>query len=147
MKLIRTESGQKLSATYKSGKYDEWASRTKIKMPKVGEAENTGSGRSFGQRTKYRHQKTTAPKQLDKFHKDYDKKVKQMKKKTNRGEEDGDDPSERYKPGRKAKTVGKPTWKAKSELKTVDQVRKQRKIVANRKAKNARPSRKVGKRR
>lgn len=38
-KLIRTESGAKLPASYKSGTYDEWKKKQKVYLPKVGELE------------------------------------------------------------------------------------------------------------
>ncbi|KAI5478394.1 ATP-dependent rna helicase dbp10 [Pseudohyphozyma bogoriensis] len=54
-KLIKSESGQKLAASFKSGVYDEWQKKKRINVPKVGEAElkgrtNTGTGEK-----RYRH--------------------------------------------------------------------------------------------
>lgn len=61
-KLIRTESGGKLPASFKSGSFDDWKKKQKVFLPKIGEAElknrhmpnrSAGPGASGGQR--YRH--------------------------------------------------------------------------------------------
>ena len=41
-KLVRSESGQKLPASFKSGVFDEWRKNSRISMPKIGEAELKG---------------------------------------------------------------------------------------------------------
>ncbi|CAJ0876916.1 7478_t:CDS:10 [Entrophospora sp. SA101] len=38
-KLIKTESGVKLPATYKSGRFNDWRQKNKVSMPRVGEKE------------------------------------------------------------------------------------------------------------
>ncbi|GAA6044170.1 hypothetical protein JCM8097_007216 [Rhodosporidiobolus ruineniae] len=53
-KLIRSESGQRLPATFKSGVYDEWAKKTRVKVPKAGEDEIKGRTVQGGKR--FRHQ-------------------------------------------------------------------------------------------
>ncbi|GLB37444.1 putative DBP10CT (NUC160) domain containing protein [Lyophyllum shimeji] len=148
VKLVTTESGAKLPATYRSGRFDEWQAKTRVTLPKVGEAENEAIGRrsnsSAGQR--FRHKAMTPAKPLDKLHVSYERRLRQTKK----SEEDGGN----AKPAagsskRSTKAVGrygsKPIVKVKSELKTSEQIRKHRKIMEHRKAKNARPSRKAGK--
>lgn len=42
-KLIKSESGQKLSASFKSGVFDEWKRKQRVSVPKVGEPEAPGS--------------------------------------------------------------------------------------------------------
>ncbi|GAA5935543.1 ATP-dependent RNA helicase DBP10 [Sporobolomyces koalae] len=54
-KMIRSESGQKLSATFKSGVFDDWKKKSRTYMPKVGEAELAGRT-STGTEKKWRHQ-------------------------------------------------------------------------------------------
>lgn len=41
-KLIKSESGQKLPASFKSGVFDEWRRKQRVSVPKVGEAELKG---------------------------------------------------------------------------------------------------------
>ncbi|KAL1748864.1 P-loop containing nucleoside triphosphate hydrolase protein [Schizophyllum fasciatum] len=150
VKLVRTESGQRLPATYRSGRFDEWKQRSHASLPKVGEqeAESASRGRP-GQR--FKHNKiATSAKPLDKLRTDYERKVRQMKKKGEVAEDEAGPSSFGAKPGSKggkikkgARFAGKTMGRAKNELKTVDQIRKSRNVQEKRKAKNARaPSRK-----
>jgi ATP-dependent RNA helicase DDX54/DBP10 len=144
VKLVKTESGTKLPATYRSGRFDEWKAKTRVSLPKIGEAENEGTGRRMGGPggQRYKHNKVIAAKPFDKLHTSYDRKVRQIKK---REEEGGGEPS---KPapvtGRQPKTAsrygGKTFGRVKTELKTTEQIRKGRKQMENKRAKNARPS-------
>ncbi|KAI0630281.1 DEAD-domain-containing protein [Trametes polyzona] len=152
VKMVKTESGAKLPATYRSGRFDEWKAKSHVSIPRVGEAEADGPrrGGSAGPGgRKYRHKQVVAPKPLDPLRKDYEKKVKKFK---GAEKEDGEaggarGASSRPPPGKKGvRFGGKPLGKVKNELKTVDQIRKARKIAEQRKAKNARPSRRKGKR-
>ncbi|KZT72081.1 DEAD-domain-containing protein [Daedalea quercina L-15889] len=152
VKLVRTESGVKLPATYRSGRFDEWKAKSRLYLPKVGEAEMDGPRRgnsSVGGR-KFKHHQTAASKPLDRLSKDYERKARQRKKQEqNSGADDDARPSPR--PGKKGKALGKrnggkTVGKVRSELKTVDQIRKTRQISENRKAKNARPSKRKGRR-
>ncbi|KAI8993093.1 DEAD-domain-containing protein [Trametes punicea] len=150
VKLVKTESGTKLPATYRSGRFDEWKAKSRVSIPRVGEVEpqgpRTGGATGPGGR-KYRHKQVVAPKPLDKLRVDYDKKVKRLKKAQNEaGEDEGAGGSSRPGGKKAVRFGGKPLGKVKSELKTVDQIRKARRIAEQRKAKNARPSRKKGKR-
>ncbi|RDB24936.1 ATP-dependent RNA helicase DBP10 [Hypsizygus marmoreus] len=148
VKLVTTESGTKLPATYRSGRFDEWKAKTRVALPKVGEAENEGVGRRSGGAAgqRFRHNTVVAPKPLDKLHVGYDRKVRQLKKR----EDVTDGPSKPTsgRPG-KAKVggryAGKTLGRVKSELKTSEQIRKGRKVMENKRAKNARPSRGGGK--
>lgn len=139
VKLIKTESGVKLPATYRSGRFEEWKSKNRKSLPRVGETE-TIRARPIGKR--YLHTKVVEAKQLDKAHVNYERKVRQRKK-VEGGIGESEDP--RLQP-RKGATLGKryggkTAGRVKTELKTVDQIRKARKTVERRKAKNARPSR------
>ncbi|EGN99725.1 hypothetical protein SERLA73DRAFT_88322 [Serpula lacrymans var. lacrymans S7.3] len=148
VKLVRTESGTRLPATYRSGRFDEWKAKSRVSLPKVGEAEQERHGSKLGPGgRKYKHNKIVEGKPLDKLSKDYERKMRQNKKKeTTDGNEDGGatkSSSSRYKGG-KAKPAGryggKSIGKVRTEIKTVDQIRKGRKTLQQRKAKNARPS-------
>ncbi|GAA5968371.1 hypothetical protein JCM3765_002920 [Sporobolomyces pararoseus] len=54
-KMIRSESGHKLSATFKSGVFDDWKKKSRTYMPKVGETELAGRT-TTGNEKKWRHQ-------------------------------------------------------------------------------------------
>ena len=146
IKLVKTESGAKLPATYRSGRFEEWKSKNKKNLPRVGETESSRVGQ-VGKR--YLHKKILEPKQLDKAHVNYERKSRQRKNKEvgASGTVEGDDPRQQSKKGGR-KTVlgrghgGKTVGRVKTELKTVDQIRKMRKTAEHRKAKNARPSHK-----
>lgn len=96
-------------------------------IPRTGERE-LGTAQITGRR--FRHNKYFAPKPLDPLAKDYSKKLKRRTKQVDDGETDG-------------KKFKQNTRNVRSELKTVDQIRKQREIKRKRKAKNARPRRKM----
>lgn len=123
-KMIRGESGQKIAASFRSGRFDDWRKTNKVKMPRVGEMEAPNRTASFNNAPRYKHKAEKAPKQADRYRDDYHVQKKRVAE-------------------AKEKRIG--AFKdngAKSELKDVDTVRKQRKVQENRKAKNARPSKK-----
>ena len=145
VKLVKTESGVKLPATYRSGRFEEWKAKSRVSLPRVGENEgqttqrrgNTGAGGR-----KWKHTQQAEAKPLDKLHKNYDRKVRQLKKQE--GAEPAPAPQGKGK-GKKAvgtRFGGKPMGKVKNELKTVDQIRKARVLAEKKKAKNARPTHK-----
>ncbi|ESK97076.1 atp-dependent rna helicase dbp10 [Moniliophthora roreri MCA 2997] len=146
VKLVKTESGVKLPASYRSGRFEEWKAKSHISIPRVGEQEGP-SVRKGGDGHKYRHNKVTAAKPLDPLRNDYEHKVRRTKK---QGVEiaDGDGSSSRPAPNKKGKTKvssrygGKSIGRVKSELKNAEQIRKSRKVQERRKLKNARPTRK-----
>ncbi|OBZ67153.1 ATP-dependent RNA helicase DBP10, partial [Grifola frondosa] len=155
VKLVKTESGAKLPATYRSGRFDEWKAKNRVSLPRIGEAEVEGPRRvGFGGPggRKYKHTQAVAAKPLDKLRTDYERKTRQMKK--TEGHSTGGDEgriSSRPSSGKKSKVIhgkrsGKSMGKVKTELKTVDQIRKTRKAAENKRAKNARPSGKKGRR-
>lgn len=54
-KLIKSESGQRLPATFKSGVYDEWRKNARINVPRVGDQEISGRTTASGGK-RFRHQ-------------------------------------------------------------------------------------------
>ncbi|KAI4205732.1 MAG: hypothetical protein LQ350_000229 [Teloschistes chrysophthalmus] len=122
--MIRGESGQKIAASFRSGRFDAWKKANRIeKLPRTGEAEKTAglSGMQSGRRFKHRVEK--APKDADRFRDDFHKKRKKV------------EAAKEKKVGRFREGGGK------SELRGVDDVRKQRGMKQKRREKNARPTR------
>jgi len=145
-KIIRTESGAKLPATYRSGRFDEWKAKSHVTLPRVGEQEDASASRRSASGKKWKHNKVVEAKPLDKLHKNYEKKVRELKKKekVDGFEEPAPKTLAKSKGGKSKPTGrygGKSYAKVKSELKSVDQIRKERKLLEKRKAKNARPPR------
>ncbi|KAI0675232.1 DEAD-domain-containing protein [Trametes maxima] len=145
VKMVKTESGAKLPATYRSGRFDEWKAKSRVSIPRVGEAEDEGPRRGGAHGPggrKYRHKQVVAAKPLDKLRGDYEKKVKKFKSAEKDAGGDERPRGASSKPGNKkgGRFGGKPLGKVKNELKTVDQIRKARKVTEQRKAKNARPT-------
>ncbi|KAF8893776.1 P-loop containing nucleoside triphosphate hydrolase protein [Infundibulicybe gibba] len=140
IKLVKTENGTKLPASYRSGRFDEWKAKSRISLPKVGEAENENAHRRGagpgGHR--FRHNKVIAAKPLDRLNKDYERKTRQLKQK-----EDGGEPQPSISRGKSkpaGRYGGKPYGRVKTELKTTEQIRKGRRVLEKKRAKNARPS-------
>ncbi|THH30795.1 hypothetical protein EUX98_g3412 [Antrodiella citrinella] len=155
VKMVKTESGAKLPASYRSGRFDEWKAKNRLSLPKVGEIEDVGrqgGPMSKGGR-KWKHNQVVAAKPLDRHNHDYERKLRQQKKNEAEGGAKEGANSKKPVPGAAKKrwatgkrTSGKSMDRVKSELKTVDQIRKTRKTMDNKRAKNARPTHK-GKRR
>jgi len=126
-KMIRGESGQKIAASFQSGRFDRWRKANKVdRMPRTGEAEKEGAsggvGRGFG--TRYKHKKEQAPKDADKYRDDYHVRKKRVAE-------------------AREKRVGKyKDGNGKQEIKSTDDIHKERKLAERRQAKNARPSKK-----
>lgn len=117
-KLVRGESGAKIPASFRSGRYDSWRRAHRLGSLKVGEKE-TKDNQSFNATGKrYRHQRHTAPKVADKYRDDFEKKRKQATR------------------ARENLQAGE----GKGELRSVDDIRKLRRLKERRRAKNARPS-------
>ncbi|QRV79222.1 DEAD/DEAH box helicase [Ceratobasidium sp. AG-Ba] len=155
VKLVKTESGARLPASYRSGRFDEWKTKNKTFLPKVGEAENenTRGSKGFKGRVggkKFMHQGKTDAKPLDKLSVGYERKARHLKKRAEEQKAAGGDEGARKgagggkggkgQPGRRY--GGKAMGRVKNELKSADQIRKSREALAKRKAKNARPSKK-----
>ncbi|KAF1800217.1 P-loop containing nucleoside triphosphate hydrolase protein [Mucor lusitanicus] len=128
-KLIRTESGALISASYKSGRFDEWAKKKHITLPRAGERELIGAG-NMGQK-RFRHNKSEEAKRVDPLAFDYEKKMKKRKLNESGGVvEQG---------GMGKKRVGE-FGSTKSELKNASQIRKDRVALEKRREKSNRPS-------
>ncbi|RKF80357.1 ATP-dependent RNA helicase dbp10 [Golovinomyces cichoracearum] len=137
-KMIRGESGQKIAASFQSGRFDRWRKLNKLdRLPRIGEVEKvnsfssstdvTGGAPTSLQSTnnpRYKHKQIKAPKDADPFRDDYYKRKKRVAE-------------------AKEQRIGK--WKdgnGKQEIKSISDVHKQRKLAERRKAKNSRPTRK-----
>lgn len=137
-KMIIGESGQKIAASFKSGKFEEWKKKHKIeRMPRVGEMEKPGSGARLGpggaqgangipmggrRGGRMMHKSIQAPKRPDKLRDDYEVR----KKRFNEAKEKG-----------LVKETGR-----KSELRSVQDMAKERRAKEKRREKNNRPSKK-----
>ncbi|KAJ5516065.1 hypothetical protein N7527_007625 [Penicillium freii] len=126
-RLVRGESGAKIAASFRSGRFQAWKKGKRVeRMPRVGEAEtpamnNINSRMSSG---RFRHNQDRAPKRADPLRGDYDK----MKKKNDAARE------------RQHDKLGGAAYGGKSELRSTEDIRKARKQVQQRRDKNARPS-------
>ena len=122
-KMIRSESGQKIAASFRSGRFDDWQRHNRMKRQKIGEQEDSRmAGRPQGK--KFKHFKDRAPRQPDKYRDDFEK----QKRKTSLAKS-------RNAPTPRSRNV-------KGGLKSEDDIRKNRQLQDRRKQKNARPSRK-----
>ncbi|KAF2813198.1 ATP-dependent RNA helicase dbp10 [Mytilinidion resinicola] len=124
-RMVRGESGMKIAASFRSGRFDKWRKSNKVgRLPRIGELESasTSAPRDTGRRFKHKSEK--APKEADKYRDDYHVRKQRVQE-------------------AKEKRVGKfRDGGAKNELRGVEDVRKQRKLKERRKEKNARPSKK-----
>lgn len=123
-KMIRGESGQKIAASFRSGRFDDWRKANKVKMQRVGEMEAPNRSAPHNGGRHYKHKAEKAPKQADRFRDDYHVQKKRVQE-------------------AKEKRIGHFRDNgAKSELKDVATVQKQRRVQEKRKEKNARPAKK-----
>lgn len=122
--MIRGESGQKIAASFRSGRFDAWKKANRInKLPRTGEVEKQTGPSQFNSGKRFKHKMERAPKEADKFRDDYHKRKKKV------------EAAREKKVGRFREGEGK------SEIKGVDDVRKQRGVKQKRREKNARPAR------
>jgi hypothetical protein len=119
-KLVKTESGARLPASFRSGRFDEWKAKKRVVIPKVGDAEGDHArGQGSTGMNKYRHNNSYEAKPLDPKSTTYEKKVYMQKKKAEKAAEaDG-------APGPKTGYAGQ---KARSELRDVNAIRRDRKV-------------------
>ncbi|KAF2667610.1 DEAD-domain-containing protein [Microthyrium microscopicum] len=130
-KYVRGESGLKIAASLRSGRFDAWKKTNRLeRMPRVGEKETAAQRSSANSRPgkTYRHKGEKAPKEADKYRENY---LTQKKRVT----EAKENRIGQFKDG-----MGK------NELRSVNDVRKDRKLKERRQARNGRPSAKRGKR-
>ena len=142
-RLVRGESGAKIAASFKSGRFDDWRKKNKIaRMPRVGEAEVEGgnSVHTLGVKQKYKHKKIAEAKVPDKFRNDYETKRKRIREK-NAADRDMGMQESKGKGGQDIRGVKKGQI-----TNSVDDIRKSRKLLEKRREKNARPSKGQGKR-
>lgn len=142
-KMIIGESGQKIAASFKSGRFTAWRNAHKIdRMPRTGELEQSSGGGNnrfasgggaggpgggdapMGRRLhgKMFHKATAAPKRPDKFRDDYAVRKKRFDEAKQKGWVKGANP--------------------RSEIKSNADVTKARKLKEKRREKNNRPSKK-----
>lgn len=123
VRMIRSESGVRLPASYRSGRFDQWRKEQHIDLPRAGEQERAlpasvkRAAETVGRTGRFVHHQTKAPKPLDPKRTDYKKKLKERSRKNTGGE-------------------------ARSELRSASDIRKAREVKEKRRAKNARPSHK-----
>jgi ATP-dependent RNA helicase DDX54/DBP10 len=123
-KYIKSESGQKIAASFRSGRFEAWKKRERIdRLPRVGEREAPSAAQNQPGRH-WKHKRESAPKEADKYRDDYFKQKKRVAE-------------------AKEKRIGKfKEGAGKSELKGVEDIAKQRKLKELRRQKTGRPSRK-----
>ncbi|OCK82627.1 ATP-dependent RNA helicase-like protein dbp10 [Lepidopterella palustris CBS 459.81] len=125
VKMVRGESGQKIPASFRSGRFDAWRRANKMdRLPRTGETEAPRSSVAHNNGRRFKHKSEKAPKEADRFRDDYHVRKKRVEE-------------------AKQRRIGKfKDGLAKSELRGIDDVRKQRNLIEKRKQKNARPSKK-----
>lgn len=132
-KYIIGESGQKIPASFRSGKFQDWSKARKIAPLKVGARESTipsnllADPTSPSERTvggKFKHKTQKAPKLPDKHRDDYAFQKKKVEAALERGV--------------RVKGYNGPGMK--QEIKSVDEIRKLREIKEKKRSKNARPT-------
>ncbi|KAI9675937.1 MAG: ATP-dependent RNA helicase dbp10 [Trizodia sp. TS-e1964] len=123
-RLIRGESGIKIAASFRSGRFDAWRKAHKVgRMPRTGETEEVGAGgRLASSGKRFLHKQVKAPKEADRYRDDFHVRKKRV------------DEAREQRVGRFKDGVGK------GELKSVDDVRLERKVKERRRDKNARPA-------
>ena len=80
-KMIRGESGQKIAASFKSGRYDAWRKSNKVdRLARTGEIEGANAVKGGLGGKRFKHKRETAPKEADKYRDDYYKRKKMVEK-------------------------------------------------------------------
>ena len=121
-KMVTGESGMKIAASFRSGRFDDWRKANKVhRLPRTGESE--GQHRPVTQHShNYKHKAERAPKEADRYRDDYHVQKRRVQE-------------------AKEKRIGKfREGNGKNELKGAEDVRKSRKLKEQRREKNARPS-------
>ena len=127
-RLVTGESGVKIAASFKSGRFDKWKQQQRMsRMPRVGEVEKHGgaAGPQIPHGPRYKHKQEKAPKEADKFRDDFKERKKRV------------DDARDKRVGRFRDGMG-----SKKELKGMDDIRKARQEKRRRMEKNARPAKK-----
>lgn len=135
-KLIRSESGAKLPASFKSGAFDDWKKKSRVYVPRVGERELSSTskgGRWSGEDRRFKHKGNKAAEGMD------------------AGESrsvPGEFKGKKRSKGIGSRTVGKPTGKASDKtagIKSAAQIRKDRADKAKRVWRSSGPGKKTKK--
>ncbi|OBA23458.1 ATP-dependent RNA helicase DBP10 [Metschnikowia bicuspidata var. bicuspidata NRRL YB-4993] len=121
-KYIIGESGQRIPATFKSGKFDHWKKQRNIGA--FGAAVSEEQNNEKGSR-RFKHKKVDAPRAPDKYRDDYHKQKKKVDK--------------AVESGRKVKGFNKPGQR--QELRSTEDIRKSRQLMEKKQAKNGRGGR------
>ena len=143
-RMIVSESGQKISASFKSGRFENWKKENRVtRLPVIGEQEapmrvGRPGGKPMGGRKggKMFHSQNRAPKEADRFRDDYESRRKRVK-----------EAEERLGAVAVTSAPRKGAATGVRNLKTKDQIRKEVKLQVRRKEKSNRPSRKTGQKR
>lgn len=123
-KYIIGESGQRIPATFRSGKFDEWKKQRNIRL--IGEPLATNTTGETNDNRRFKHKKVQAPRAPDKYRDDFHK----QKKRVNAAVDSG----------MKVKGFNKPGQRL--EMRSAEDIRRARQAKEKKKAKNARPARK-----
>ncbi|KAA8898324.1 hypothetical protein TRICI_006585 [Trichomonascus ciferrii] len=125
VKYIRGENGQKIPASFRSGRFDAWKASHKASVPRVGTIETSSAKNNLPQGKRYKYNDVKAPKPADKARDDYESRKKRVK--------------EALDKGLHVKGM-RPTVAQSTGVQDTEAVRKQRKLKEKRREKNARPS-------
>lgn len=123
-RTIRGESGQKIAASFKSGRYEQWRRANKLdRMPRTGDKEAPSQARNATPGKRFQHYAARAPKQPDKYRDDFYKKKKKLE-------------------ASKAGGAAAPrNGRVKSDLRSAEDIRKQRNQKNKRREKTGRHAR------
>jgi ATP-dependent RNA helicase DDX54/DBP10 len=123
-KMIRGESGQKIAASFRSGRFDAWRKANKVdRLPRTGETETAANAANRGGGKRFKHKVEKAPKEADRYRDDYYKRKKMVE-------------------AAKEKRIGRfRDGNGRGEVKGVDDVTRERRRKEKRKEKSARPQR------
>lgn len=140
-RTITGESGQKIAASFRAGRFDAWRRTQRVgRMPRVGEPEAKGTAAapiSTPRGRRFLHTRQDTAKQPDKYRDDFHAKRKRIEERKAEGGGGAAIPTTRA-PGGKSKSRAAP----RSELRGVEDVRREREAKQKRMDKNARPSKK-----
>lgn len=128
IKMIRTENGTRLPATYRSGRFEEWKKKTNVSLPRTGEAELGDRDPESVKGRIYRHNKVTEARKLDPKELGYERKARALRKKEVNGDV----------------TLPSSTRRTKNELKSAELIRKERRLAERKRMKSSRPKKKRG---
>ncbi|KAI9340902.1 P-loop containing nucleoside triphosphate hydrolase protein [Obelidium mucronatum] len=148
-KRFKTESGASVLASYKSDRFEQWQKKTRIEFPRTGEQElavDAAGAVANPFAKKYRYNEVHAANPNSKNFQRKAAAAERQARKDGKNPEDARAALLQQNASRApmaTRTDGRKVKGVKSELKNVDQIKKERKKKEQRKAKNGRPSKKV----